>query len=50
LLRELEATPGSREVGYYDAFLPSMVRTAQGLGDGELLWGLPSGLPAPTRW
>jgi class 3 adenylate cyclase/tetratricopeptide (TPR) repeat protein len=36
LLTEVASAPGAREVGYYVAFLPGMVRTAQRLGNQEL--------------
>jgi len=36
LLAEVEATPGARDVPYYAAYLPAMVRTALAVGEPEL--------------
>jgi tetratricopeptide (TPR) repeat protein len=44
LLTELEAFPGARDVEFYPALLPAMVRTALGIGEPELGERLVAGL------
>ncbi len=47
LLAEVLATPGARAIQYYGVYLPTMVRTALGLGDRPLAERLVDGYVSP---